>query len=358
MTTLNKTWIALAAAFFLAQTTPGFAQQGGQAEYEQQQQPGWRKVGEQGPPQWANEGPPPEARQRRQQQQQQQQQQQEDGPPVYQRPYVGQLALPAGSWITVRLNQPISTNQNQPGDAFTATLAQPLVADGLVIARRGQTVAGRVVESQKGGRVKGTSRLVIELTELSLVDGQQVPIHTQLTERNGGTSVGRDAGAIAASTGVGAAIGGAVDGGFGAGIGALAGAAASTIGVLVTHGNDTAVYPETLLTFRVVAPVLVNTARSEQAFQPPMQDEYEQQPNFSYRQPPQQRVGVAPYYSQYGSPYGSPYGYYPPYGGYYAPYYGSNLFFSFGPGYYGRGYGYGYGYGRSFGYRGGGRGHR
>lgn len=345
MTTQNKARIALAAAIFLLQTMPGFAQQGGQAGYDQQQ-PGWRKIGEQGPPQAGDQGPRFDPRQ-------QQEQQQQDGPPVYQRPYnVGpQLTLGPGSWITVRLNQPISTDHNQAGDAFTATLAQPLVADGLVIARRGQTVAGRVVESQKGGRVKGTSRLVIELTELGLVDGQQVSIQTQLTERNGGTSIGRDAGAIAATTGVGAAIGGAVDGGFGAGIGALAGAAVSTIGVLVTRGNNTAVYPETLLTFRVVAPVVVNTARSEQAFQPPAQDAYEQQQNFSYRQPQQQRVSVAPYYAPYYAPYG-----------YYSPYYGSSSFFSFGPGYYGRGYGYGggRGYGRNFGYRGGGhgRGHR
>lgn len=340
MTTQNKTWTALAAAFLLVQTTPGFAQQGGQAGYDQQQ-PGWRKIGEQGPPQAGDQGPRFDPRQ-------QQEQQQQDGPPVYQRPYnVGpQLTLRPGSWITVRLNQPISTDHNQAGDAFTATLAQPLVADGLVIARRGQTVAGRVVESQKGGRVKGTSRLVIELTELSLVDGQQVSIQTQLTERNGGTSIGRDAGAIAATTGVGAAIGGAVDGGFGAGIGALAGAAVSTIGVLTTHGNSTAVYPETLLTFRIVAPVVVNTTRSEQAFQPPTQDAYEhaydQRQDFSYRQPQQQRVSVAPYYS--------PYGYYAPYGGYYGPYYGSGLFFSYGRGYYGRGYGYGSGY-RGGGYR-------
>jgi len=326
---------------FLAQTAPGFAQQ----------QPGWRKVGDPPPPQAANQAPPPDQlgpdqlgpdQQGPDQQGPDQgfdpQQRRQDGPPpAYQRSYnVGpQLVLPAGSWITVRVNQPLSTDRNQPGDAFTATLAQPLVADGLVIARRGQTVAGRVVESEKSGRVKGTARLVIELTELGLVDGQQIPIQTQMTERNGGTSVGRDAGAIAAGTGVGAAIGGAADGGFGAGVGALAGAAASTIGVLATRGNNAVVYPETLITFRLMAPVTVNTARSEQAFQPPMQDAYEQRPNYSYRQPgppPAPRVAVAPYYAPY--PYYSPYGYYAPY------YYGPSLYFGFGRGY-GRGYGYG-----------------
>src|SRR4051812_4280373 len=64
------------------------------------------------------------------------------------------FAVPAGIWITIRVNEPLSSDRNQPGDTFTATLAQPLVANGRVIARRGQTVAGVVVEARKAGNVK------------------------------------------------------------------------------------------------------------------------------------------------------------------------------------------------------------
>jgi len=80
----------------------------------------------------------------------------------------------------------------QPGDAFMATLAQPLIANGRVIARRGQTVSGVVAETQKAGHVSGTSRLRLQLTEISLVDGRQIPVHTSMMERRGDTSVGRD----------------------------------------------------------------------------------------------------------------------------------------------------------------------
>jgi len=86
------------------------------------------------------------------------------------------LILPAGTWVSVRVNELISTEHNRAGDSFTGTLAQPVVADGMVVARRGQTVAGRVAESIKGGRVKGTSRLAVELTEIGLVDGRQMPV--------------------------------------------------------------------------------------------------------------------------------------------------------------------------------------
>jgi len=152
-----------------------------------------------------------------------------------------ELRLPAGSWITIRVNEPLSSDHNQPGDSFTGTLVQPLIANGMVIARHGQMIAGRIAEAQKAGRAKGTSRLGLEVTEISLVDGQQLPVKTQLIERRGDTSVGRDVGAVGVTAGVGAAIGASAAGGFGAGVGALAGAAASTIGVLVTRGKATVV---------------------------------------------------------------------------------------------------------------------
>src|SRR5437879_5143007 len=41
--------------------------------------------------------------------------------------------LAAGSWITIRVNQPLSSDHNKPGDAFTGTLVQPIVVNGLVI---------------------------------------------------------------------------------------------------------------------------------------------------------------------------------------------------------------------------------
>lgn len=186
-----------------------------------------------------------------------------------------QIIVPAGTWITIRVNDPISSDRNLSGDQFMATLSQPLVADGFVVARRGQTVGGRVVEVQKAGRVKGTSRLGIELTEVGIVDGRQFPLRTQLVQFAGGTSLSRDATSIGAATGVGAAIGAAADGGFGAGMGAIAGAGASAIGVLLTRGRATVIDPETELTFRIMEPVTISTERTEQAFQSIRQQDYE-----------------------------------------------------------------------------------
>ena len=176
-------------------------------------------------------------------------------------PRGGQLTLPAGTLVTVRTSQPLSSDHNQAGDGFTAVLQQPLVADGLVVARRGQTVLGTVTEAVKAGRARGVSHLGLQIGQLTLVDGQQMPVKTNLLEHKGNTSIGRDAVGIGATAGVGAAVGAGVAGGLGAGVGAAAGGVLGTMGVLLTRGQPTIVYPETLLVFRLESPVTISTER-------------------------------------------------------------------------------------------------
>jgi len=237
------------------------------------------------------------------------------------------ITVPAGTWMTIRVNQPLSTDHNHEGDAFTATLVQPLVAQGFVVARPGQTLGGRVSQSLKAGRVKGTSQLAVELTDLSLVDGQHIPLKTELVQYSGGSSVGRDVAAVGTTTGVGAAIGAVADGGVGAGIGAGAGAAASLIGVLVTRGKPTVIVPEETLTFRTSAPLTFSTEGAPQAFLPAMPQDYRPVPTFRGRPP----IAGGP-----GYPYPYAYAPYPYYGYGYGPYWGPGFY---GPGVvvYGRG---------------------
>ena len=356
-------------------TTPGVAfgqsaaQQVESQSYEQQQAPpsgGWRKVGdpptvtEQASypgvqnPEVQNSGvqnpgngvhvydPNPDGNRN-------QQERREPSPPPQ------QLTVQPGSYITVRVNQQLSSNKNHVGDMFTATLEQPLVVNGIVVASPGETVSGRVTEVEKAGRIEGLARLGVQLTELSLVDGQQVPIQSQFIDQVGPGSKGRDAGTIAGTTAAGAAIGAAAGWGVGAAIGAGAGAAASTIGVLVTRGHASVIGPEQILTFRIVQPVTIATVSAPQAFRYVDPNEYgyysqaSQQQTIQYRQaanPP------APYYGYggygYGAPYYDPYAYgagfgfgYPYYGWGGYPYWGSGvgIGFYYGPGWYGRGWG-------------------
>jgi len=153
------------------------------------------------------------------------------------------LTIPVGTVVITRLNEPLSSDHNQIGDQFTGVLEQPIVVNGWVVARRGQTVVGQVKSVKKAGRVAGTSQLGVELTNLTLVDGEQAPILTELWKASGGTSHGADATTIAGGTGLGAAIGAAADWGRGAAIGAGAGAVAGIGAVLLTRGRPTILAP-------------------------------------------------------------------------------------------------------------------
>jgi len=254
------------------------------------------------------------------------------------------LTMKPGTYVTIRMNQWLSSDRNQQGDTFTATLDQPVVVDGVVVAQRGQMVYGRVSEAQKAGRVEGTSRLGVQLTQLTLVDGDQAAIQSQMVTRNGQTSQGRDAAAIGGTTALGAIVGAGVNGGVGAGVGAGAGAVVGIIGVMLTRGRPTVIYPESVLTFQVQAPVEIATDRAPQAFQyvnsqqdygrygagvPPSASCY----NCGAGAPPPPAYGYGPAYAP---------AYYPPYAyGYPYPYYGG-FGVVIGRGFYGRGYYGGY----------------
>ncbi len=218
------------------------------------------------------------------------------------------LTIRPGTYVTVRVDQWLSSDKSQQGDTFFASLAEPLVVDGVVVAQRGQTVRGRITDAQKAGRVDGNSHLGVELIGLTLVDGQQIGIRSQVVTHNGQSSVGRDVGAVGATTALGALIGAGAGDGRGAAIGAGAGAAAGLIGVLLTRGKSTIIYPESVLTFQLEAPVTVITDRAPLAFRYADQSDYGQA-NYS-RQSVPRAVTVAPvpvYRPYYYDPYYSPY---------------------------------------------------
>jgi hypothetical protein len=262
--------------------------------------------------------------------------QQQPGAPAQEQPNQAAppqtLTLPAGTVVRVRVDEWLSTDRNLTGDNFSAVLSEPIVVNGWVVARRGQAQTGRVSLVNKG-HGGGNSQLGVDLPELTLVDGQQLPLQTQLFQTSAGTSHERDAAVIGTTTVVGAVIGAIAGRGTGAAIGAGVGATAGIIGVMSTPGKPTVIPPETVLSFRLQAPVTISTENSQLAFQPVTQADYDSRspqgrPRMNRPGPPPPPY---PYYPHaYPYAYGYPYGFYP------------QPFFGFG--YYG-------GYGRFGGFR-------
>ena len=281
-----------------------------------QQQEG--QVGDPAAQQQAQQEPVPYQQEQPPYQQQQAAPPQQWSAPAQQLPQT--LTIPVGTVITVRVAQFLSSDQNRPGDLFNVTLNQPLVVDGWVMAQRGQIAYGRVAVAQKAKVGHGVSQLGVELSQLTLVDGQQIPVRTQLAQASGRSATGQNVATVGVTTGIGAAIGAAANGGEGAGIGAGIGAAAGIIGVLRSPGRPTEIPPETMLTFQLTAPLTISTVRSQQAFYPVSPQDYAVSQNFdAYRGSSQyaapQHIFVQPPYPYYG------WGYYPkPYYGYYGAY--------------------------------------
>lgn len=191
------------------------------------------------------------------------------------------LTLPEGTLISVRIGQWLSSDRNHPGDTFSAILDQPIVVQGWVVARRGQTVIGRVDLAQKASDGNGVSRLGLEITELTLVDGEPLPVSTQMQQAppapQAPGATGRNVATVATTTVLGTIVGGVIGGGQGAAIGAGLGATAGLATVLYTRGRPTALAPETLLSFRLAAPQTISTEKGQVAFRPVTQGDYKDQ---------------------------------------------------------------------------------
>ena len=63
----------------------------------------------------------------------------------------GAEQIPAGTTVSVRLGQTISSDKARAGDSWAGTLSSDVLVDGHVVARRGDPVQGRVVDAKASG---------------------------------------------------------------------------------------------------------------------------------------------------------------------------------------------------------------
>ncbi len=165
--------------------------------------------------------------------------------------------LEAGTMMSIRLANTLSTKTNVTGDTFEARLESPLIVNGREVASSGTTLMGRVVESDPGGRVKGVASMAIELIHLHTADGEMLDISTNLISLEAESSKTKDATKVGIGSVLGAAIGAIAGGGKGAAIGGAAGAGAGTGMVLATRGDAAEIGSETVLDFELSSPVTV-----------------------------------------------------------------------------------------------------
>jgi hypothetical protein len=162
------------------------------------------------------------------------------------------IVVPEGTVLTVITGQALSSKTSTTGQAFIATLAQPVGAGGKTALPKGATLSGTVVTAKAKGKIKGEGQLDLMLTSIS-VRGHTYPIKTNLlssTEKGKGKRTAATTGGGAAG---GALIGGLAGGGKGAGIGALVGAGAGLVGGAFTGNKQIELPAESALSFTLTS---------------------------------------------------------------------------------------------------------
>ena len=168
-------------------------------------------------------------------------------------PEVREVTLPAGTAISITLDQVLSSKDSHAGDEFAGRVARAVTADGQVVVPKGAHVRGKVTEATPSGHLKTAALLAMRLTS---VEGREV--QSTSVSRKGDTHGQRNAVGIGGGAAAGAIIGALAGGGKGAAIGAGAGAAAGTGAAAATGKKDVAFGTETVFAFKLTAPVTMS----------------------------------------------------------------------------------------------------
>ena len=172
----------------------------------------------------------------------------------------GEITIPAGQSLLVRMIDGVDSSRNKVGDVFHASLETDLYINGTFVARKGTDIYGRLANVQEAGKLSGSAELQLELMRI-VIDGHDYPLASSDYSVKGQGRGADTAKKVGGGAVFGAIIGAIAGGGKGAAIGAGAGSAAGAGVQVFTKGEKVKVPSETLLEFRLQQPATVVPAQ-------------------------------------------------------------------------------------------------
>jgi hypothetical protein len=179
------------------------------------------------------------------------------GAPVIQPAQPAEVSVPAGTSLTIRINQHISVKSSRAGDRFDGEVAEPVLGDNnTAVIPKGTPVGGMIVASHKRGHFKGSSILELRLTSMTL-NGTQYRLDTRDLTRTKKGKGKRSAAFIGGGSGLGMLVGGVATGGVGLLVGGLAGGGAGTAVAGLTGNRDIEIPAESIVHFKLANDLVV-----------------------------------------------------------------------------------------------------
>ncbi|HYX68733.1 MAG TPA: hypothetical protein VE825_06350 [Terriglobales bacterium] len=160
--------------------------------------------------------------------------------------------IPAGTQISVRISENLSSATNHAGDTFHGSLVEPIVANGRTVYPAGSEVTGTVLSAHPSGRLSDPG--VLELGLISVTsNGRTTRLNADPFVIKGESHTKSNVEKIGGIAAAGAVIGAIAGGGKGAAIGAGAGAAPGTGVAAATGKKEAKVESEAVLTWNTAS---------------------------------------------------------------------------------------------------------
>lgn len=176
-------------------------------------------------------------------------------------PQYVELTVPRDAVLGLQIERTVSSENARTEDRVTARVTRDVRVGNRIAIPAGSLVTGSVLDVDRGGRVRGRSRLSIRFHTLTLSDGTDITLRTDPVIREGQSASGESAAKVGGAAIGGAILGAILGGQRGAAVGAGIGAAGGTAAAMTNTPDAARLSAGTTITLRMQEQLIVSVPR-------------------------------------------------------------------------------------------------